>query len=98
MMPKVALIVLVCFFPIAVALLDSFRSSDPDLINLMRAMGAKPAQIFRHVKWPAAISGFFSGLKIAVSYAIVGAVISEWLGGNEGLGDIYDKSQTLLCF
>jgi ABC-type nitrate/sulfonate/bicarbonate transport system permease component len=86
MMPKVALIVLVCFFPIAVALLDSFRSSDPDLINLMRAMGAKPVQIFRHVKWPAAITGFFSGLKIAVSYAIVGAVISEWLGGNEGLG------------
>jgi ABC-type nitrate/sulfonate/bicarbonate transport system permease component len=86
MAPKVALIVLVCFFPIAVAMLDSFRSSDPDLINLMRAMGAKPRQIFRFVKWPAAISGFFSGLKIAVSYAIVGAVISEWLGGNEGLG------------
>ncbi|NLW11835.1 MAG: ABC transporter permease [Clostridiaceae bacterium] len=86
MLPKIALIVLVCFFPLAVALLDSFRSSDPDLINLMRAMGAGPSQIFRHVKWPAAISGFFSGLKISVSYAIVGAVIAEWLGGNEGLG------------
>jgi ABC-type nitrate/sulfonate/bicarbonate transport system permease component len=86
MAPKIALIVLVCFFPMAVALLDSFRSSDPDLINLLRAMGAGPSQIFRHVKWPAAISGFFSGLKISVSYAIVGAVIAEWLGGNEGLG------------
>lgn len=86
MAPKIALIVLVCFFPIVIALLDSFRSSDPDLINLLRAMGANPRQIFRYVKWPAAISGFFSGLKIAVSYAIVGAVIAEWLGGNEGLG------------
>ncbi len=84
--PKITLVVLVCFFPIAVGLLDGFRSSDPDAISLLRAMGARPGQIYRHIKLPAALGGFFSGLKIAVSYSIVGAVISEWLGGNQGLG------------
>ena len=84
--PKVTLIILVCFFPIAVGLLDGFRSADPDAINLMRAMGASKAQIFRHIQFPSSLPRFFSGLKIAVSYSIVGAVISEWLGGNEGLG------------
>lgn len=84
--PKVTLITLVCFFPIAVGLLDGFKSADPDAINLMRAMGAGKRQIFRHIKFPSSLPGFFSGLKIAVSYAIVGAVISEWLGGNVGLG------------
>jgi ABC-type nitrate/sulfonate/bicarbonate transport system permease component len=84
--PKVTLIILVCFFPIAVGLLDGFKAADPDAINLMRAMGATKNQIFRHIKFPSSLPGFFSGLKIAVSYAIVGAVISEWLGGNQGLG------------
>ncbi|MBP1757457.1 MAG: ABC-type nitrate/sulfonate/bicarbonate transport system, permease component [Firmicutes bacterium] len=84
--PKVTLIILVCFFPIAIGLLDGIKSADPDAIDLMRAMGASPGQVFRHIKFPSSLPGFFSGLKIAVSYAIVGAVISEWLGGNEGLG------------
>ena len=52
----------------------------------MRAMGATKIQIFFHVKFPAALPQFFSGLKISASYAVVGAVISEWLGGFEGLG------------
>ena len=84
--PKVTLIILVCFFPIAVGLLDGFKAADPDAINLMRSMGASKNQIFHHIKFPSSLPGFFSGLKIAVSYAIVGAVISEWLGGNQGLG------------
>jgi ABC-type nitrate/sulfonate/bicarbonate transport system permease component len=53
---------------------------------LMRAMGAKKWQIYRYIKLPNALPGFFSGLRISVSYAIVGAVIAEWLGGNSGLG------------
>lgn len=84
--PKITLIVIVCFFPIAMGMLGGFSLADPDTISLMRAMGANESQIFRHVKLPSSVSGFFSGLKISVSYAIVGAVISEWLGGNEGLG------------
>ncbi len=86
MTPKVILIVLIVFFPIAVSLLDGFSSADPDTINLMRSMGAGKMQIFRYVKFPGALGQFFSSLKIAVSYAVVGAVISEWLGGFKGLG------------
>ena len=86
MAPKIALVIITTFFPIAVGLLDGYKSVDPDEIRLMESMGAGPLQIFRHVKFPAALPGFFAGLKISSSYAIVGAVISEWLGGFEGLG------------
>ncbi len=86
MTPKVVLIVLTTFFPIAVGLLNGFKSADPDAVNLLRAMGASRRQIFRYIKLPGAMSQFFSGLKISVSYAVVGAVISEWLGGFGGLG------------
>lgn len=86
MLPKVLLIILIVFFPITVSLLDGFRSADMDTINLMRTMDATYFQIFRHVKFPCALPQFFSSLKISVSYAVVGAVISEWLGGFNGLG------------
>ena len=86
MEPKITLVVITTFFPIAVGLLDGFKSVDPDAVALMRSMNATRAQIFRHVKIPAALPFFFSGLRISASYAVVGAVISEWLGGFEGLG------------
>lgn len=86
MTPKITLVVLTCFFPMTIALLGGFRSSDTDAMNLMRAMGAKQWQIYRYIKLPGALPNFFSGLRISVSYSIVGAVIAEWLGGNSGLG------------
>ena len=86
MAPKVVLVLIVCFFPISVALLDGFRGADRDAIDMLRAMGATRMQIFRHIKLPYALDGLFSGLKISVSYSVVGAVIAEWLGGNDGLG------------
>ncbi|MBQ7795820.1 MAG: ABC transporter permease [Lachnospiraceae bacterium] len=86
MTPKVILIVITTFFPITIGLLNGFRSVDPDSINLLRAMGAGRWQIFFHIKLPGAMSQFFSGLRISASYAVVGAVISEWLGGFGGLG------------
>ncbi len=86
MMPKITLVVITTFFPITVGLLDGFRGVDADAVRLMRSMGAGRAQIFWHVKLPEAMPQFFSGLKISASYAVVGAVISEWLGGFEGLG------------
>lgn len=84
--PKVILVVLVSYFPIAVGLLEGFQSVDPDMVKLMRSMKANRWQIFWHVKFPNALGEFFSGLKIAVSYSVVGAVIAEWLGGFNGLG------------
>lgn len=86
MEPKITLVVLTTFFPIAVGLLDGYKSVDKDEVNLLRSMGAGKFKIFKYVKLPNALPHFFSGLKISASYAIVGAVISEWLGGFEGLG------------
>lgn len=86
MAPKITLVVVTTFFPIAVGLLDGYKSVDPDEIDLLRSMRASRLQIFLHVKIPAALPYFFSGLRVSASYAVVGAVISEWLGGFEGLG------------
>lgn len=86
MAPKVTLVALTTFFPIAVNLLEGYASTDKATANLLRSMGASRWQIFRHLEFPSALSHFFSGLRVSVSYAVVGAVISEWLGGFEGLG------------
>ena len=86
MAPKIALVIITTFFPIAVGLLDGYKSVDQDSIDLMRSMGATRAQIFYHLKFPSALNSFFSGLKISASYAVVGAVVAEWLGGFNGLG------------
>ena len=86
MTPKVILIVITTFFPITVGLLTGFKSADPDSVSLLRAMGAGQGQIFFYIKLPGAMNQFFSGLRISASYAVVGAVISEWLGGFGGLG------------
>ena len=86
MLPKIIVVILVCFFPIAISLVDGLASVDLDMLNMMRSMGAKKLQVFWHLKLPSAIVGFFSGLRIAVTYSIMGAVIGEWLGGEKGLG------------
>ena len=98
MEPKITLVVITTFFPIAIGLLDGFKSADPDAVALLRSMKATRAQIFRHVKFPAALPYFFSGLKISASYAVVGAVISEWLGGFEGLGVYMTRARKAYAF
>ncbi len=84
--PKILLIVLTTFFPVTVSLVSGFRSVDPDVVDLMRTMNATDLQIFMRAKLPMALDQFFSGLRISATYAIVGAVIAEWLGGFSGLG------------
>ena len=86
MAPKITLVVITTFFPITIGLLDGYKSVDTDAIHLLQAMGASRTQIFYHVKFPSALPQFFSGVKISASYAVVGAVVSEWLGGFNGLG------------
>ena len=85
-LPKIVLIVMTSFFPITIGLLDGFHSADKDMLNLMKTMGATPLQNFVHVKLPGAVGYFFAGLRISVSYSIIGAVVAEWLGGFSGLG------------
>ena len=98
MTPKVILIVLSTFFPVAVGLLDGFRSADKDAIGLLRSMGANKLQIFYHIKFPSALPQLFSGLRIAASYSVVGAVISEWLGGFGGLGVYMTRVKKAFAF
>jgi len=86
MAPKITLVFLVCFFPMTVGLLGAFAQTDNDAIRLLQSMGASRRQIYRFVKLPQSLPAFFSGLKIAGAYSIVGAVIAEWLGGDAGLG------------
>jgi len=84
--PKVIVIALVAFFPIAVAMIDGLRAADPRLLRLLRTMDASAAQRLRFAQLPAALPFFFSGLKIAAALAVIGAVFAEWVGSSEGLG------------
>ena len=86
MAPKLLLIALVCFFPITVNTLDGLRSVDPQLITMMRTLGAGRAQILGRVELPSALPFFFSGTKIAIAVAVIGAVFAEWAGAESGLG------------
>lgn len=98
MTPKIILIVISTLFPVAVGLLNGFRSTDKDAIALLRSMGATRGQIFRHLKFPYALPQFFSGLRIAAAYSVVGAVISEWLGGFGGLGVYMTRVKKAFAF
>ena len=84
--PKVLLIALVCFFPVTVNTLDGLRSVDPQLITMMRTLGAGRAQILGRVELPSALPFFFSGTKIAIAVAVIAAVFAEWVGAESGLG------------
>ena len=93
--PKVAVIALVCFFPITVNALAGLSSVDPEAIKMMRTLDASSQQILRHVESPAALPNFFTGMKVAVVIAPIGAVFGEWVGANQGLGHsiLYDNAQ-----
>ena len=84
--PKITLVFLTCFFPVTIGLLGAFASADNDALRLLQSMGAKKWQLYYYIKIPQSLPAFFSGLKIAASYSIIGAVVAEWLGGDAGLG------------
>jgi len=85
-LPKIIIVILICFFPITVSLLQSLAAADKEFISLLKSMGASKLIIYRFVKVPSSLPGFFSGLKIAAAYSIMGATIGEWVGGKSGLG------------
>lgn len=91
-LPKIVVIVLACSFPIIINMLDGFRSVDAGMIKLLRSMGARKDQVFRLVTIPASMPYFFSGLRIAGTYAVGIAVVSEWLGAEKGLGILLLRS------
>ncbi len=92
LLPKVIVVALVCFFPITINLVDGYRMVDRDMLHLMSALGASSSKTFRLVKLPAALPFLFSGLRIAGTYSVMGAVIGEWLGASKGLGILMTRS------
>jgi ABC-type nitrate/sulfonate/bicarbonate transport system permease component len=84
--PKILTVALMCFFPVAVSFADGLRGADARQVNLLRSFGASRAQVYRLVKIPAAAAPLFSGLKVAATYSVTGAVVGEWLSSNSGLG------------
>jgi ABC-type nitrate/sulfonate/bicarbonate transport system permease component len=83
---KSIVVLLVCFFPIVVALADGLRSADPELIRLFRAFGAGPVRILWSVRLPGALPSLFSGVRIAITYSVIGAIFGEYVGASAGLG------------
>ncbi len=86
MAPKILIVVLMCFFPVAINFADGMRQVDINQVNLAKLFGAGTLKIYTMVKIPAASSSLFSGLKVAATYSITGAVVGEWLSSNSGLG------------
>jgi putative hydroxymethylpyrimidine transport system permease protein len=86
--PKVMIVALICFFPITVNALDGLRSVDREAVKMMRSLDASRWQRFWRVEAPAALPSLFTGVKIAVVVAPIGAVFAEWSGSSSGLGHL----------
>ena len=86
--PKVIVVVLICTFPILISLYEGLKSVEEDMLDYMRCINANYLETFFHLKLPASVPSLFSGLKIAATYSVTGAVIGEWLAGDGGLGTL----------
>jgi putative hydroxymethylpyrimidine transport system permease protein len=84
--PKLVIVALICFFPIVVNGIDGLRSVDDEFIRMMKTLDASRWDIFRRVEFPAALPEIFSGMRIAATFASIGAVFGEWAGASNGLG------------
>ena len=84
--PKLIVIALVTFFPITVNAIDGLRATDPELVGLLRTLGAGRRDILRIARLPSALPYVFSGLRVAAAFAVLGAVFAEWAGASSGLG------------
>lgn len=90
--PKIIVVILFCFFPIATNTLDGLLNVDTTYIDLLDSMGASQREIWWYVRFPATLPQFFSGIRIAATYSVVGAVIGEYVGSGEGLGKFLQRS------
>lgn len=91
--PKVLVVGLVTFFPVAVSTVTGLDGADDDLVDLVRGLGGGAATVLRVVRVPSALPATFAGLRISSAYAVAGAVIAEGTGGNRGLGFFINRSR-----
>ena len=94
--PKILLIAVIAFFPVTLNLLAGFRASDPNLALLMRTVGASPTRTLLRIKLPGALPQLFAGLKIAITFAVIGAIVAEFAGASNGLGYLIQFASTQL--
>lgn len=92
LLPKVLVTALVGFFPLVVNTVEGLRSTDRDVVNLLRAFGASPGRIFRLAELPSAMPAIFTGARIAVAICVIGAVFGELVGAKAGLGYLLTRS------
>ncbi|MCZ7541464.1 MAG: ABC transporter permease [Anaerolineae bacterium] len=90
--PKITVVVLFCFFPVALNTFSGLQSADPELLSLLRAMGASARQVWMKARLPAAMPSFFAGLRIAATYSVVGAIFGEYITAQRGLGVFLKRS------
>ncbi|MEM6306678.1 MAG: ABC transporter permease [Pseudomonadota bacterium] len=83
---KIVMALIIIFFPVTSSFLDALLRTPPDWLGLARVMGAHPARVMWHIRIPAALPGFATGLRLAAVYAPIGAIIGEWVGASRGLG------------
>lgn len=95
--PKLIVVAIVCFFPIVVNAVDGLRTTDPELVRMMRTLHGTRRAIFLRVELPGALPAVFSGARIAATYAAVGAVFGEWAGSSAGLGFVMLQAQPSLA-
>ncbi len=84
--PKLAMVALICFFPITVATAAGLRAVDPEATKMMRSLDASRSQVLWRLEMPTALPFFFSGARLAAVFAPIGALFGEWAGANSGLG------------
>jgi len=90
--PKIISAFLLGFFPVVVSAVQGFKSVDPDMVDLARAMQGSRFHVFRAVNLPHALPAIFSGLKVSVTLAVVGAVVGEFVGSDSGIGYVLQRS------
>lgn len=95
-LPKIVLIMFISFFPITLNMSAGLESVDRNLLLLMQSVGATRWQVMRHVQIPASLPYLFAGLRIAVTFSVIGAVVAEFAGANQGLGYLIQYESTQL--
>jgi ABC-type nitrate/sulfonate/bicarbonate transport system permease component len=86
--PKILIVALICFFPVVINVADGLRDSDPDARRVLSSLRATPWQRLRFLDAPSALPSGFTGMKIAAAVAVIGAVLAEWAGSDNGLGHL----------
>jgi NitT/TauT family transport system permease protein len=94
--PKVVLIIVIAFFPVAIDMLAGLQSVEPSFVALMQSVGASRGKILMRVRIPHSLPHLMAGLKVAITFSVIGAIVGEFAGANQGLGYVIEFASTQL--